>query len=291
MPIRFVYSERYRESGSTVMRGQQLSEIGKRALPQRNIGYVSLEAEPRNSLLFLTKGALKAMTMSKLESLRSAGNKLIFDVVDEVPPPITRDYAHVVSAASITAYLDLSADFPHLPVHLVNHHVDPRLSTISAPPPTDKLRCAYFGESVNAILSPAVMREVTVVHIDTSRQDADWLPRLEAFNFHYAVRAHRDLDHHKPFLKGFTAAHRGSNILIQSTQTEAVRWLGTDYPYLIAGEATETKILAALDYARESFGHSEWMDGLARMRDIRERTSNQRIGGELAALFALAELT
>lgn len=263
------------------MRGDQLAAIAKSSSPDRTITLAPSTARFRNSTLFLTKGALKELDEAKLSQLKKRGNRLLFDVVDEVPPPTTTGFADVLIASSLTAFSQFQRDFPGVDVSLVNHHVDPRISRSRTAPPTDQLRTAYFGELVNAILTDGIREQVTTFHVDTSRESSDWIPEVPHFNFHYAVRLRRGLDKFKPFLKGFTAAHTSSNMLIQSDQVEAVAWLGDDYPYLLWAEPTEANILAALQEAKESFGSPEWFAGLKVMADIRERTSEVRIGHEI----------
>ncbi|NUU04779.1 hypothetical protein [Leifsonia sp. C5G2] len=285
--IHFVYAEEFKAAGSTVMRGEQLSRLAADALGRSaEVSYGPLDDGVRNATLFLTKGALKVATAERLAGLKAAGNRLLFDVVDEAPPPTT-GYADALVAASITAFLDLQRDHPATEVLLVNHHVDPRLDAAAAGDrPTDRLRAGYFGELVNAVLTPAIEKTVTPVLVDTSRQDPAWLARVPEFNLHYAVRRFRGADLHKPFLKGFTAAHAGCNILIQRSQAEAVHWLGDDYPYLIDGEPDEAAITAELERVRADFGSPAWSAGLETMRGIRERTSRQRIAAEVARALA-----
>jgi hypothetical protein len=281
--VHFVFAERFKQSGSTVMRGRQLCDIAAKTLgDSARVSYSPLDADLRNATLFLTKGALMAASPERLQQLKSAGNRLLFDVVDEVPPPTTRGFADLIVAASITAFVDLQRDYPTIEVALVNHHVDPRLARVAQARPEDALHAGYFGELVNAVLTPEIERLVTPVLVDTSSQSDSWLERLPEFNLHYAVRQTRGADHHKPFLKGFTAAHCRSNILIQRSQTEAVLWLGDDYPYLLDEEPTEADIIAALERIRDDFGSADWSRGLDVMRDIRERTSTARIGAEAA---------
>lgn len=281
--IHFVYAEEYAGAGSTVMRGEQLAHLAARALGDAaEVTYRPVTESFRNATLFLTKGALKVTTAERLSELKAAGNRLLFDVVDEAPPP-TSGLADALVAASLTAFLDLQRDHPGTEVLLVNHHVDPRLDAAAAGDrPTDRLRAGYFGELVNAVLSPAIEKTVTPVLVDTSRQDPAWLARVPGFNLHYAVRRFRGADLHKPFLKGFTAAHAGCNILIQRSQLEALHWLGDDYPYLIDGEPDEATIVAELDRVRDDFGSPDWLRGLETMRGIRERTSTTRIAAEAA---------
>jgi hypothetical protein len=280
------YAPQFEQTGSTVMRGRQLAEIARRAMPRREITYEPLRLGVRDSLIFLTKGALKAMTIEVLDDLKSGGNRLMFDVVDEAPPPYTSPYADMIVAASMTAFLDLSSQFPTIPIALVNHHVDPRITALAIHAPSDNLRMGYFGESVNAILSPKIEEFVTAVSVDTARSSGGWLERLPDFNAHYAVRATRSLDYAKPFLKGFTAAACGANILIQETEREALAWLGDDYPFLVRGLPTESNIVAAAQSMAVAFGGAEWVSALERMSAIRARIAPDRIGAELRSACA-----
>lgn len=281
----FVYSPEHRDAGSTVMRGGQLAEIVRAEAPRSwRISYSKLSGGFRDSTLILTKGALKVLDSDQLEELRRRGNRLIFDVVDEVPPATTSEFADVLIASSIEAFVAYSREFSSTRVCLVNHHVDPRIDTALAGRiggPVNQAKIAYFGEPINAVLTPEIRTRVEIVTVDTSRQDTEWMGMLGSFNVHYAVRRTRDLDRFKPFLKGFTAAHVGANILIQDSQTEALHWLGNDYPYLLKGDVEEAAILNALALVEESFGSKQWFQALDRMREVKSRLEPRRIAREL----------
>lgn len=284
--LSFVYVEQFRGAGSTVMRGFQLADIARRHLGRRvRVDVRPLAPDFKHSTLFLTKGALKVATAETLARLKSRGNRLLFDVVDELPPETTREFADVVVASSLTAFEGYGRQFPGIRVALVNHHVDPRLEAAVAGPRPSTFRIGYFGERENAVLSPRIEEAVEVVHIDTSTEDTRWLSSIPHFSMHYAVRRTRLLDQFKPFLKGFTAAHAGAPILIQRSQEEAVRWLGDDYPFLMDAPLTEETILAAIAEAQAEFGGTRWREALEVMAGLRERTSPDRIAGELATLL------
>ena len=46
-----------------------------------------------------------------------------------------------------------------------------------------------------------------------------------------------------------------------------------------------------IEYAKKSFGTKIWEKGLATMRQIKEKTSEEAIGKQLVKLFARAEIT
>lgn len=279
----FVYAEQFKGAGSTVMRGFQLAQLAREGMRDRSVRVAPLGAKIRHSAVFLTKGALKAATPADLDALQRAGNRLLFDPVDETPPPTTARYADVLVASSFTAFDHYSRAFPATRVALVNHHVDPRLKPVGSRPAA--FRVGYAGEVVNALLTPAIEQHVEVLPVDTSREDTAWLDRIRDYTMHYAVRRHRELDHFKPFLKGFTAAWCTAPILIQRDQQEAVRWLGEDYPYLV-DVADERGVLEALERAERDFLGPRWDRALGTMAAIRARTAPDRIVGELRAALS-----
>ncbi|MEX2014576.1 MAG: glycosyltransferase [Candidatus Saccharimonadales bacterium] len=284
-PVHFVYLKSREFYGSSVMRVNQLSEIAQEAAHKQDIKASPLNSEFKNSILVLTKWALEGLNVEALDKLKNRQNILIFDPVDAYLPAEKAKYADVIVAASRTAFHDYSLQFKGKKVLLVDHHVDPRLKTLDWSRRPVALRAGYFGELVNAFSTPAIQSKVDFIQISTNKQENDWLNLLPKYNLHYAIRQVGQKDNHKPFLKGFTAAHCGSNILIQDSQEEAVHWLGEDYPYLLKGEVTEEKVLDKLKYIEETFGTSIWNKATKRMIEIREKTSEQGIGRQLKSLF------
>jgi glycosyltransferase involved in cell wall biosynthesis len=283
--IHFVYLEKKQFFGSSVMRVQQLAKIAKEFTSEPKIDVSPLSADFRGSILFLTKWALEGLNDRSLDVLKSRNNKLIFDPVDAFLPEDKARYADIIVAASKTAFEDYKKTFQGKKIILVDHHVDPRLKGVDWSKRPSQLRIGYFGELVNTFATSAIKKKVDFVQVDTFRQTNDWIERLPNYNTHYAIRQIRQMDYHKPFLKGFTAAHCNSNILIQDSQKEALLWLGEDYPYLLNGEVTEKKVLDKLDHIKESYGSAEWKRALAVMEEIKQKTSEEAIGRQLQELF------
>lgn len=285
--ICFIYAEKYRYFGSTVMRGQQLSNIAQKALsPTNHVLFKSTDYRFKNCTLFLTKWVIYTLSQKDLKRLKEKHNRLIFDPIDGPIPADRLGYADIVVAASDTIYKDYKKTLPSsVKIILVNHNVDPRLKTLDWSKRPTTLRAGYFGELLNTVITPEIKKRVDIIPVDNTRQNNYWLEKLPEYNLHYAIRQARDVYPNKPFLKGFTAAHCGANILIQASEKEAVRWLGKDYPYLLRGKVTEKKILEMLKHAKKSFGSKEWVRGLEIMRGIRKKTSEEAIGKQLVELF------
>jgi hypothetical protein len=285
--VRFVYAEEYKFLGSTIMRGEQLSSIAEQYV-REDIAYVPLTKGLRNSSLFLTKGCLLSLSRDDVRLLKRRGNRLFFDPVDSVLPDFTNDFADVIVAASKVAEEQYRINFPGKNILRVDHHVDPRIKERTARTEQSPLSIGYFGEPVNTIITPRIRQKVTFTHVDTLKQNPAWIKDLSRYNCHYAIRSKAKENVIKPFLKGFTAAKCGANILIQERgQEEAVHWLGNDYPFLLSGAVNEQNILRAISRLERSFGSTEWRRGLAIMEHIKQQVSDKNIALQLQQLLAM----
>ena len=290
--LRFVYTPSTRSSGTTVMRGKQLADlVAASGLRHSTITFEPIDLRVRNSDLFLTKGAARTTSPDQVERLRRRGNRVFLDPVDEGIDEETVRAADGLAAASFSAYYDWSSRWPTTKVVRVDHHVDPRLRKIlqartdlSAARKLSSIR--YFGERENALMTPQIAEEVDFVQVDTHRQDDTWMSSVVGTDLHYAIRRARALDVHKPFLKGFTAAAAGANILVSRDEAEAHYWLPRNYPYWVGEGAAEEAILSALEYARDTFNGPVWRDAYQVMREVSEQTRNEVIVREFIELVA-----
>ena len=283
--INFVYSQSARHYGSTVMRGEQLSKIAQKTLGRR-VYFTSTDYKYKNCTLFLTKWAIYRLSVEDLQKLKVRQNKLIFDLLDGEPPVNKIKFADIVVAVAESIYQKYKLSLPKsVKIVLVDHHVDPRIRFVDWSARPKKLKVGYFGELINTLITPKIKRRVDFIPVSNTTQNDDWFKELPKYNLHYAIRQKRDVYPNKPFLKGFTAAHCDANILIQASEKEAIKWLGKDYPYLLKGKVTEEKVLELLDYIKKSYGSKEWERGLAIMRGIRAKTSEEVIGKQLIKLF------
>lgn len=285
--ISFVFAAQFREAGSTVMRGEQLSLIARHALPRSTVDFAPISRRFRNRDLFLTKGVLKIAARDDLEAWRARGNRILVDPVDEAIPTDILEVSDVLVAASRSAASDYRDHYPDIEVALLDHHVDPRVAPIisaSARPVVGRI--GYFGEPENAFRSARIERRVDFVPVDTSRQNSAWLERLPHYSAHYAVRQGRELDRHKPFLKGFTAAACEAVVVVDRAQREPHHWLPSDYPYWVEQSAGDQSTTEALDRVRRDFGSREWKSARESMREIAAKTSQDQIEDQLRALFA-----
>lgn len=273
----FVYNEKHRTTGSTIMRGAQLSTILKDNLS--SLSYIkevlfSSSTQFNDSILFLTKGVLKKITAEELQKLKQQNNILLFDFVDD---PVRSDlvpFADLLIASSHSAYLEYLSKYPSDKIHLITHHVDPRIQGVMNKSNTFKI--AYFGELVNTFKSSNLEKVVDFIQVDTNKINDGWISRLANYSFHYAIRANNVEGRHKPFLKGFTAAAMGCNLLVQRSH-EAVHYLTEEYPYLYDGIVEENAILNKIKEIEADFGSSRWRFGLSIMRDIKDQCSISNI--------------
>lgn len=237
----FLYSEKYKNSGSTVMRGFQLYEMINDEVAQGGIKHVSKMKMlndfcfVENSIVFLTKGFLKSADNEALEKLKANGNILLADYVDDKVKVEHLDFIDVLIAASITAFIEFKSKYPNKNVKLLTHHVDPRIEHVCKGVNEKEDKAAYFGEVVNTILNEDVESHVDVFQVDTSGKNSStsWIDAIPCYKYHYAVRWKRGIDGFKPFTKGFTAACAGARIILDRNVDDAKYYLGNNYPFYV----------------------------------------------------------
>ena len=283
--LTWVCRDKFSAVASTLMRGYQLADIARQHLDGKaEIEVVNEKrvSEQRNAILVLTKGFLKEATLDDLAQLKQQGNIVCADYVDDPERNSLHEAIDVYIAASIRQYIHCSELYPDKSVHLVSHHADPRLSGMEGP----KSYCniGYFGEIVNARYASELQGKIDFCLVNTKFADSGWIPRLGHCNVHYAVRNRRPIDGLKPFLKGFTAAHCHSNIIVPKLEGDAIYYLSADYPYLLEDESFQS-VLEMIARVKASFGSEEWHRGLEIMESVRRRSSPEQIGSELEMLI------
>jgi hypothetical protein len=284
----FLYNPDFASSGTTVMRGKQLYSLVKsQASDNRSVTYTS-DDNLRGKILFLTKNYLQCSTPESLEKLKKQENILIADFVDAVPRKDILEIVDVMVAASLSAYADYSKRYPKKQIHYIAHHADPRISGLRHDDFNKMLRVGYFGEIVNTVKSDKIEEVVDFYLADTSSQNnTSWLDRVSEYNCHYAVRRTREIDGYKPFTKGFVAAKCNANIIIQKSATDVKYYLGVDYPYLLPDNPDEADILYMFQMVLADYGGKEWNYGLEIMREVRERSSLERVISDFNNLLSL----
>ncbi|NEN87494.1 MAG: tetratricopeptide repeat protein [Okeania sp. SIO3H1] len=273
----FLYNPKFASSGSTVMRGEQLSSLVRPHLENQMVFYTS-DDDVREQILFLTKGYLASSTPEQLEQLKKRNNIIIADFVDAVPDEAIVETVDVLVAASLSAYVDYCNRWPQKKVHYITHHADPRIVNNRPDCLNKRPHIGYFGEIANTIKSDKIQEFVDFYLVDTSSQNStSWINHISEYNCHYAVRKTRKIDGNKPFTKGFIAAHCESNIIVQESATDVKYYLGADYPYLLPDNPDEADILDMLQHIHTQYGGREWNYGLEIMREVRDRSSHERV--------------
>lgn len=277
----FMYSHRYTEGGGTVMRGYQLSGIMRKHLGDKyKVSYLPIGKYPKSNVIFMPKMTIFTINKLQLRLLKSLGNRIVFDPIDERIPDEKLQFADCIVAASREAVNVYIERYPEKYIATIDHHVDPRINM--SVHRLKKPNIGYFGEPANTIITPAIQKYVDVWRVDTSSQkETEWINKISSYNVHYAIRKTRDLDDCKPATKIFTAARCNANVIVQDTEKEAIRWLGDGYPYIIRGKVTESSILEMLEYVRNSYGSEEWRSALKVMDSINERVSDVNIANQV----------
>jgi hypothetical protein len=104
--------------------------------------------------------------------------------------------------------------------------------------------------------------------------DDDYFRQAVGYNCHISVRPPGRHHLYKPNCKVSTAAACEAN-LITTRDKSSEELLGDDYPYYVDSPAM-ADVLRGVEKARTTFGGPLWREGLARMAQVREKTSIER---------------
>lgn len=287
LPVTFLYHDRWRDHGITIMRGLQLSRmIAGRWSDRYDVAYTADIDAVRDRVVIVNRSAIQGYDEDELAALKARNPLVVSDWQDlPVVPGKNRLFdAHL--AMSPLQALDMSRRYPDAPCFYVTHHVNPDVPASS--PPTDRLRTGYFGLLDNTVLPGPLRGEVELVHaVDASFTAAHWQAAAPRFNCHWIVRRISQWEWHKPFLKGFVAARCGAAVIVTRDDLNAAFYLGDDYPFYAAGSDPAELEMAWLR-AKSEFGGPEWLKALDIMRQVAARATEAQVCAEFR--FMLDEL-
>ena len=270
--IAFLYSDRYIDTASTQMRAKNflnvLENFDARGL---NYSYTSsLDQTGRG--LFLTKGVLQDISPEQLAKLQAKNWFIAADYVDALPREDLAPFIDVYIASSIAGYIRYRTRFPNKLAFRLDHLVDHRLKAATQ---QEYCRVGYFGELANAKYKEDLAGQIDFHSVNTKSPNDDWLGALPKYNVHYCIRSARSFDGDKPFLKGFTAAHCNSLLLVNRDEGDVLYMLSPEYPYFC--EPTLESIEETLSSIAAQWGKEEFTEAHKLVAKLRIPSSNESV--------------
>ncbi len=267
--MRKIYFVKYYDKGSTVMGADQISAaLRARGLESRAV-YPADLPEIRDSILVF----IKTSRLPDLLLARRRGNRTVLDVQDTVvfKRRIKNRWLYDGLIFKNERQLLDFGDRKRL-CQVIYHQWDPRY--VPNQVPAGDFRIGYLG------LARSLSLWGQLPGVDYF--DQDYFRRAVHYNCHLSVREPGREALYKPNCKVSTAAGCGAN-LVTTRDESALELLGKDYPFY--ADPTPESLSAAIDQARASLGGPEWQRGLERMREVRERTSLERVIDDYLAFF------
>lgn len=274
IPVILLHRKGQAQMGGKIMRGDQLAAICNRSLGQRySFSVHSLLNNPgpardagiqamTGAVVIGLKGALQNLSAAEMEQIKSTTLAVGMDYLDMTARRLfAPDFVDFHISASVSGQRHLiacakrdrqAADR----VFYLPHHWDPRLARQK--PQQDQWAVAYFGRVENAHIPEAARNLLTQPDYGKDSNFGQVLAQMCRTPL-YAVRpelgaATAPL---KPFTKGFNAAAYEAT----ADTTDAIHYLGKDYPYLLSDSSDDT-ILDCLARAKDDFGGPVWNDAL-----------------------------
>ena len=273
--------------GSSINRGEEISNhlksLGYDTMYTEGVGVgnggitYSLPNDTRDSTIVV----LKDMHQDEFVMLKNNGNKIIIDVIDCIANgdyTMEQIYKWPFMDGLIVPTEQLAVEArilrPDLEVAVLYHHWDKKhLKNIEHYKNTEeyKFRLAYIGSPAGHFHKDQI-ENLTAVH--------EWEKMTSTspyYTCHYSVRLENDPQFlYKPNTKISVAAAVGANV-IHSRDLSLKNLLPDDYPYYTDTDLESVQKMAK--YAEETFDSEIWHTGLEMMRELKERTSLERIAG------------
>lgn len=252
---------KYYDKGSTLMGADQVSEgLRARGLDSRAVYPKDLPGIRDSILIFI-----KTSKLPDLLGARRRGNRTVLDVQDTVVFKRRIKNLWLFDGLIFKNRRQLE-DFgsPGKLCRVLYHQWDPRYRPNEVG--LSRFELAYLGDPRS---SPEWARRP-----DIPSFSSDWFQNGLRYNCHLSMREPGRDFLYKPNCKVSTAAACEAN-LVTTRDESTLELLGPDYPFYC--EPNRESLAAAIDHARASFGGPLWKAGLDRMREVRERTSMDRV--------------
>jgi hypothetical protein len=250
-PVLFV---KYYDKGSTVIAGEQLSEVLRaRGVESRTVYAHELAGVSDSILIFI-----KTSKLPHLWRARRRRNTLILDLHDTLVfkrHVKNRRFFHGLIFRNRMQLEDYGRRGPG--AVLIYHHWDPRYRPNEVGDAAFKV--GYLGEERSFELW-GQLPGVRCYGLDRMHEGARHL------NCHLSIRAAPREMRYKPTMKVVTAAACDA-VLITTRDSAALDLLGPDYPYYT--DPGRDSVLRAIDHARKTFGTALWRSALDTMRRIK----------------------
>lgn len=278
LPITFLYGKGKLHFGATLLRSLQLSELIAARFPDDyEVTFTEDIAAVQGQVVIVNAIPLHQYDVDELANLAARNIALIGDWLDRKVYPEKVNVLSANMAFCLRQAFDLSRILPERPTFHVTHHVNTAIPSIS--PPQDRLRIGYFGALYNTWCPGSLTKAIDIV--DVRYSDEVWIQNLSRYNCHWLVRVeppgHLSLKGGwKPFLKGFVAARCGSPVITTRDDSQAIHYLGDDYPFYADG-VTAADLESAYARVSDAFGGPDWQMAIEIMRQTAERSSNEQV--------------
>lgn len=268
--MRKIFFVKYYDKSSTILGADQISEgLRARGLDARAIYPGELGAIRDAVLVFI-----KTSKVHHLLGARRRGNRTVLDVQDTVVFKRSVKNRWLFDGLLFKNRRQL-ADFasPKQLSRVIYHQWDPRYAPNRVA--DGAFHSGYFGDERSFPLWNRLP--------GTDFHATDFFRLALDYNCHLSYRPPGRDFLYKPNCKVSSAAACAAN-LVTTADESTLEFLGPDYPFYI--EPTEEAIAPGVERARALFGGPEWREGLARMREVREKTRLERVLDDYLSFFA-----
>jgi hypothetical protein len=261
------------ESGSNIVQGRQIAwalangNYGRAVHIIHDTDVEGLRHIGKSDVVVFVKWI---RSLSLLDDLRSRGAKVVLNSCCGEGHPIEYDTLERIDGLLVPNNVVAGSYASYsIPIVVMEHHASVQFCEKHE---HQEFTFAYIGDDKNCQWGGDIVPPSARV---TSPQEM--VTRALFAACHFCVwRAETDEWLFRGGSKLMTAAACGANIVLSKSPTH-LDVLGRDYPYYVPNDETVDDVRATIAYARDSFGTTDWRDGLVMMRELCQKYSLDNI--------------
>lgn len=242
-----------------------------------------------NAVVVLSNSLSRLMTDEHLERLRVRARAVGVDYKDDdlSQYDLSRFDFHVAISHAGKRALDTLLAKPTAEngsgfAEILLQPPDDRLAALPAAQ-NDRFSAVYVGSPQNSLIPPDLKDSITTLRVVYGKDMHVAIPHLPRHNLHYAVRAvggEALARVYKPFVKGYTAAACGANVIVNRDVDDVLDLLPSDYPYLV-DSMDESAVAEVFRRAKEDFGGPDWIRAREMAASMLQEVTPEAIGEQI----------
>ena len=272
-------------TGSAIMRSIQICKNIQQRFKFINAHLTTKYENIKNSNFLFVKDNFQ-LNVDILKHIKSNKNIIIFDILDyydsttnQIPDLHKNHFIDYIDILIVNnTFMRKKYYKLNMPIYIVPHHYDIRLTQQPIPPKNNQLTFIYNGElgttNQNCLYINELKKEYNLVHSTTFNE---FINKYNKRNYCFiSIRKEDSYEfNYRPLMKLAHAAATDSNIIITKDKS-VIDFIDPNYPYLLNDSSYET-VTKMINHVKNTYNKEVWKTGLKMMEQLKIRLNINHI--------------